>query len=223
MPRLSPLLVLASACRTEPRCPADMVLLPAGRFPLGAEAPRQPHEGSARAVALPALCMDRHEFPNAVGQLARVQVTWDEARAACLALGKRLCTADEWERACRGSAGLRHPYGAERDPAACNTPWVEFRGPPIPYAPAGSHPRCRSEEGVMDLDGDVSEWVEDVWEGPRADFDQRAFPPETVYRTVRGGTMWSATFYGQDCLSAHGHPPGVRHVDDGFRCCAAPR
>jgi formylglycine-generating enzyme required for sulfatase activity len=210
------LVLLALGCpgQASSPCPEGMVLLEAGDFALGDE-PSRPEN-----VPLPAFCMDRYEHPNQEGSLPTVGVTWEQARDLCQQAGKRLCSSDEWERACRGVRSQRYVYGDERDPEACNTPWERFEAPPAPYAPSGAHPRCRNAEGVMDLNGNVSEWVQDEWTGARANFDAEAFPPETVYRTVRGGTMWRQTFYGQDCTSAHGHPErDVHHIDDGLRCC----
>ncbi len=216
------LALLLAGCPEDSPCPDGMVLLEAGSFQLGSEE-RRLNAGPPRTVPLPAFCMDRYEHPNQEGALPTVGVTWEQARDQCQQAGKRLCTSDEWERACRGAQGWPYVYGDQRDPQACNTPWETFEGAPIPYAPAGSHPRCRSAEGVMDLNGNVSEWVQDEWHGPRANFDVEGFPAEVTYRTVRGGTMWRQTFYGQDCTSAHGHPErDAHHIDDGFRCCASP-
>jgi len=208
----------AFGCWGQPSCPRDMVMLEAGTFTLGTDHPR-PYEQEVYERLLPAFCMDRYEYPNVEGSLPTVLVSWQESVALCEAQGKRLCSSDEWERACRGTSAQRWSYGTECDSEACNTPWEIFQEPPPPYAKSGSHSRCRNAEGVMDLNGNVSEWVQDVWKGPRADFDARDFSSDTTFRTVRGGTMWNHTFYGQDCLSAHGHPETVRHIDDGLRCC----
>src|SRR5206468_3789115 len=48
-------------------------------------------------------CIAAHEYP-AAGQLPRVGVTLDEARALCGERGQRLCRRQEWEQACRGPA-----------------------------------------------------------------------------------------------------------------------
>ena len=44
----------------------------------------------------------------------------------CGARGKRLCTEDEWVRACQGPHGRRFPYGESHRASACNDdrPWI---------------------------------------------------------------------------------------------------
>lgn len=49
-------------------------------------------------------------------------ISGEQALAACQASGKRLCTDQEWLRACRGPAGLTFPYGNSRIPGSATTP-----------------------------------------------------------------------------------------------------
>ena len=53
-----------------------------------------------------AFCIDAYEFPNQAGVAARVNVTWPEAKEACEKPGKRLCTEEEWEKACTSGQGI---------------------------------------------------------------------------------------------------------------------
>ena len=213
------LLAALGACETAP-CPEGMVALPGGTVELGFPMPRHAWMQAPRHVELAPYCIDQYEFPNKKGEPPAVGLSWAEAQAACTEVGKRLCSAAEWERACKGAAGWRFAYGPTRDPSACNTP-IDGSGPgtaPAPLAPSGAHPRCRSPEGVFDLNGNVSEWTADPWEGPPEPFRAEA-TVDATWHTVRGGTMWNRTFYGQDCTSRHGHPADARFADDGLRCC----
>ena len=88
-----------------------------------------------------------------------------------------------------------------------------------PSTKAGGWERCRTPEGVYDLNGSVSEWVADPWTGGPEPFNPEARVDPETWGTLRGGTMWSGTFYGQDCTSRHGHAGHFRNIDDGFRCC----
>ena len=219
MHRLLLLLVAVAACERA-RCPDDMVPVSGGTVVVGFGMPRHAWMEAERSVHLNGYCIDRYELPNEKGAVPLANLSWSEARAACAKVGKRLCTAAEWERACRGPSGWRQSYGAQRDPTACNTP-IDGSGPGVndaPIAASGSHPRCKSAEGAFDMNGNLSEWVADPWTGPPEPFNTDATVDGT-WHTVRGGTMWNRTFYGQDCASRHGHGDGVRFQDDGARCC----
>lgn len=120
-------------------------------------------------------CIDRYEYPNQAGVKPTVAVTWDEARELCATEGKRLCTADEWTKACEGPDNSPYPYGFVRDAEACNhdRPYI------IPDDNAYQNPRTRAKEvervsqseasgnrascvsayGVFDMTGNVDEWV----------------------------------------------------------------
>ncbi len=77
-------------------------------------------------------------------------VTYEDARNACLDAGKRLCTKDEWRAAC-GSEYF--PYGSAFDTDACATGLPES-------ALTGAYPKCVSASGVFDMSGNLREWVE---------------------------------------------------------------
>jgi eukaryotic-like serine/threonine-protein kinase len=227
MQRIWPLCVLVfCACdAAAPTCPEGMALIPAGPAVLGLAHPVHPWHRPQAKVQLGAYCMDRYEYPNQAGVKPRANVGWDEAARLCAAAGRRLCTEDEWERACRGPNGQTYVYGDTRDARRCNTP-IEGSGPgpnPPPLAASGAHEGCVSAEGVYDLNGNLSEWVSDPWTGQPEPFNRKAVPDAEGWRAMRGGTMWNQTFYGQDCLSRHGHARAFQNMDDGFRCCAEAR
>ncbi len=81
-------------------------------------------------------------------------VSWDEARAACHAGGKRLCALGEWELACSGSQSLKFPYGNAYNENVCNTKDENS------IVETGSFGGClNAESGAFDLVGNVAEWV----------------------------------------------------------------
>lgn len=148
-----------------------------------------------------------------------------QAKSACEAAGKRLCTDDEWLGACQGAAGYTYPYGPERRAGVCNDhrsrhPAVEYYGTsdssvwskldnacinqqPDTLARTGSHPGCVSQAGAFDMMGNLHEWTAN---------------PSGVFR---GGYYVDTVKNGPGCLyrtTAHG--PGYSDYSTGFRCCA---
>lgn len=97
-------------------------------------------------------CIDRYEFPNVKGQMPMTGVDFATAESTCASKGKRLCTAEEWGRACGGA----FPYGKEFNPDLCNT--KDADGNSREVAAAGSFPKCKAG-GVYDMSGNVEEWI----------------------------------------------------------------
>lgn len=128
-------------------------------------------------------CVDRYEWPNQVGQLPRVLTSWLEAKALCEKAGKRLCTEDEFNFACEGPEMLPYATGYVREQAKCNIdkPYVQpdQSRQMATYDKCPDNEFCRSEmkrldqrhaigakhscvswAGVVDINGNVNEWVE---------------------------------------------------------------
>jgi formylglycine-generating enzyme len=122
----------------------------------------------------PRACIDVFEFPNVPCELPFVWVPPAWADQLCRIQGKRLCTQQEWVRACGGDpAGgkpWKYAYGEELDLAACNTQKSikklgcdagtaasAWKTCPTLTEPAGAFPRCRSRSGVHDMHGNVAE------------------------------------------------------------------
>lgn len=125
-------------------------------------------------------CMDTYEWPNRKGELPRTLTSWPDAVKMCQSQNKRLCTMDEFNFACEGETMKAFVYGNERDPSSCNfdrpyiartynyEPWDACLKKPAckkefdrldQRVPSGSMPRCVSDHGVFDLNGNVNEWV----------------------------------------------------------------
>lgn len=196
-------------------CPPDMVWVAGGRFRAGATGQqvslseyepdiiRDPRPRGEFETA--DYCIDRWEWPGE-GRLPLANVTWLQARVACEAAGRRLCSEDEWTHACGGALGWLMPYGDVRVVGLCHADVAE-EGSYDRVVPGGSKPGCRSAWGTWDQEGNLSEWVEGSPDASGID------------RWVLGGTMWPGV-YGHGCQARHAHPEVAPVAgDDGFRCC----
>jgi hypothetical protein len=99
-------------------------------------------ELDASSVTLKAYCIDYYEAPNGAKSLPTTGVSWTAAKNTCEKSGKRLCTEQEWERACKGPGNSRFPYGNGYDVETCNT--VDAEGKARPLARATDFKKCRS-------------------------------------------------------------------------------
>ena len=203
------------------RCPESMVHVPAGSFISGAageEIDFYPDWPGIEHLPRPrqtrntdAFCVDLYEYPNVKGEMPRAFVSWDDAVALCAQRNRRLCTENEWSKACAGEQGLLFPYGSTYQVGICHADVTEDVGEARWIRPAGELVGCISPYGAFDLEGSLSEWVDAV---PHDD------DPEL--RILRGGTMWVGV-YGRGCMTRHRHHHSdASHEDDGFRCCSDP-
>jgi hypothetical protein len=182
-------------------------------------------------------CIDRFEYPNLEGSRPATMLSYLDARSACEAEGKRLCTEEEWTFACEGPRAWPYPTGLERDAGACNidrpalTPDVRALREPATVAveverldqrtASGGRAGCVSPFGVVDMTGNVAEWV-------RASFDRgrRASGGEAeaggssslaAVAMLKGGG-WEPAAAG--CRPGEPRPPEQRSHETGARCCA---
>jgi formylglycine-generating enzyme required for sulfatase activity len=202
--------VAVSAKAGEMQCPPGMERVPGGPAQVGSDARddlRNFGDRSLATVEVKPYCIDQFEFPNTPGKLPKVAAAFAEADASCKNAGKRLCSEDEWEKACKGPAVQRFPYGASFDPNACNT--QDGRDNPRQMAVVGSFGKCRSGYGVWDMSGNAAEWTATAFDaGPE--------------KAVKGGHSARPGFDDR-CASRRKLQPGQHDIKVGFRCCADAR
>lgn len=171
---------------------APMVLVPAGGFVMGSrddDEMARNDERPAHSVYLDAFYIDTYEvtisrydgFLNKTGRKPPRDwryglgqghdnepslVTWDDARAYCSWVEKRLPTEAEWEKAARGTDQRLYPWGNAEDSGLfgrlANFGHAES-GSGFKYD-VGSFKKGKSPYGVYDMAGNVAEWVAD-WYG----------------------------------------------------------
>ncbi|MDY0002934.1 MAG: formylglycine-generating enzyme family protein [Polyangia bacterium] len=160
-------------------------------------------------------------------RLPAVGVTHAEAASYCRFVRGRLPDDREWERAGRGHQvpARTWPWGLHALPD-CARHGLANGGPhPIGAAPVGSNPCDASPEGVLDMAGNVREWVE--YNGTpgspsvTAARGGAAPPRDSNQRPVRGGSFrlpeWAGRVSARSLLD-----PSHRADDLGFRCVRAP-
>ncbi|MFM9066671.1 MAG: SUMF1/EgtB/PvdO family nonheme iron enzyme, partial [Planctomycetota bacterium] len=144
-----------------------------------------------------------------------VGVSWFEAVAYCVWHGGViLLTEAQRERAARGPAGTKYPWGKSEPTAArCN-----FAGNVGHPTPVGIYPSGGTPEGVEEMSGNVWEWCWDWWS---ASYDPSQLvdptgPSKGSSRAFRGGCWWSDA---ANCRSAYrgGIDPTFRGYALGFR------
>ncbi len=147
--------------------------------------------------------IDKYEHPNREGQLPTTEVDYAGAVQLCERAGKRLCTEQEWERACRGQAGLAFPWGDKLEKDRCVTRTKGVKG----ASKSGAKARCVGPAGVFDLTGNVAEWTS----SPLRDGAEQ--------RVIRGGSFAQSDAQ-LSCTARDYQLPGLggsKHL--GLRCC----
>jgi iron(II)-dependent oxidoreductase len=214
-----------------------------------------PHEQPVRRVHLDAFLIDHHEVTVAEyggcvdagvcepplwkwterycnwGRVGRDEhpincVTWHHARTYCEWAGKRLPTEAQWEKAARGPAGQRYPWGDApelscdraifddgRDGCGANHTW------PVCSRPAGIGPY-----GNCDMIGSTYEWTADYY---AADYYRTApernptGPDRGELRVLRGGS-WNRERDRNRASHRVGYPEDDNPYCRGIRCVLTP-
>jgi formylglycine-generating enzyme required for sulfatase activity len=235
--------------QVSPKDGMEMVEIPAGQFLMGSEG-RNDNEKPRHTVYLDAFWIDQTEVTNGMyaecvaagsctpprhtssytrrnyyddNQYADypvIYVDWNQANTYCQWAGGRLPTEAEWEKAARGTDGRTYPWG-EQSPTCSLT---NFGGCKGDTAAVGSYPQGASLYGVLDMAGNVWEWVADWYSetyymGSPSENPQGPASGET--RVVRPGS-WRDN--GRNVRSsARGRSvPGSAGSNIGFRCARLP-
>jgi formylglycine-generating enzyme required for sulfatase activity len=198
-------------------CPL-MVVIPAGKFTMGSsdnETGRTAGEGPQHETAITNpfaiskleitfeqwdACVAAAECPLALdawgrGTMPVINVSWEHAKRYVAWLSRitdkeyRLLTEAEWEYAARAGSNTRYSWGdapgiGNADCDGCGSAWIRQTAPVGSFRP--------NAFGLLDMHGNVWEWVEDIWhdsyEGAPLDGSAWLQGADTSFRVIRGGS-----------------------------------
>ena len=211
--------------RVSPTDSMPQVYIPAGTFRMGGmDVRRALNEIPEHDVTLDAFWMDQLEVTNAMyGLCVRaggctlpqqlksqrrpeyfedpkfkdypvIYVTWGQARTYCEWAGRRLPTEAEWERAGRGDDFRTFPWGEDK----ANGLLANFNMLVGDTSRVGTYPAGASPFGVLDMAGNVAEWINDFYTFDYSNALENTLNPTGpltsagLNRVVRGGTLGDA-------------------------------
>jgi formylglycine-generating enzyme required for sulfatase activity len=233
-------------------CDDDMVFVAAGRFMMGDPHDDDPGAQPVHGVRLSAFCIDRSEVTvaaygrcdaagcTAPGSEAGCNalssgrdehpvncVAWEQARAYCRWRGGDLPTEAQWEFAARGGDARTYPWGEALPDAQLS--WSGGSARPTGTSPVGSFRDGDTPNGLVDMAGNVWEWVLDWNSIYSGDGTTEVVDPTGPTVPGMGHVFKGASWICPSAISVRpafhddfGYP-GLHSAYGGFRCVGAPR
>jgi formylglycine-generating enzyme required for sulfatase activity len=147
-----------------------------------------------------------------------VYINWYMAQTFCQWSGGRLPTEAEWEKAARGPSGAKYPWGSENpseDIFLTNAHNIITDTTPV-----GLFIKGASYYGVMDMGGNVREWVSDWYDPFYFSYSPYENPqgPEDGDKKVLKGASYLDPYEYSRAASRLAHEPSSSGAVRSFRC-----
>ena len=148
-------------------------------------------------------------------------ISWNEAYAYCTWVGGRLPTEAEWEKAARGETMRAYTWGDEEPSCELANSRDDCMGTCVgDTAPVGSYPLGASPYGVMDMAGNVWEWMMDYYvhdySGHLINLDP--LTEGVVYKRIIKGGSFDYNSYTMRIAYNSDHNENEHKISFGFRC-----
>ncbi len=147
-----------------------------------------------------------------------VYLSWNKAKEYCQWAGRRLPTEAQWEKAARNNDTRIYPWGNE-EPTVFNTNFNKNIGEKT--VAIGSYPTWMSPYGVLDMAGNVAEWVLDWYAedyyASQTEWNNPQGPLDGEMKVLRGGS-WNDNNDGIRSSFRAKADPSVGLSFTGVRC-----
>jgi len=161
-----------------------------------------------------------------------IEISWYGAKAYCDWIVARLPTEAEWEYAAKGTSNNMYPWGNEFNGILVNYRDSTFNfdtmGKDTSYsdghsqwAPVGSYPSGASWCGVLDIAGNVHEWVNDWYSNDYYSncIKENPIGPENgTLKIGKGGSWYDPSWHVRCSYRKMLTPSSARMHWIGFRC-----
>lgn len=220
------------------------VYIPEGEFSMGTNETSFPASFPQRTIYLDAFWVDKTEVTNSMYakcvQAGQCQysyarpgfnpfynnplyrnnpitfVTWYDADNYCRWAGRRLPTEAEWEKAARGIHAQFYPWGD----ISPNSSLLNYDNNINATVSVNRYSRGASPYGVLNMEGNVREWVAD-WFSPNyyntSPYDNPQGPSRGIKKSLRGGSYVDNARQVLVFVRFR-HNPNSPGANRGFRC-----